>query len=276
MLEPKPCPYCGKPVKNLANHKRFCKLITESNDRIIKPPEPVSKDGVLSPKSVINVANPIIAPVTTIPKRKWYQFWKKRGLTTKQIKEMKSSQPELTDEQKFLKFFGNLPKWTTKKPGWYKTWRLGDRLRHCVLVSRDPKTQDAELFLEYNKELGLLQSDTYFYDMPIKEKGTVFLDADKFGPLINRKDYSADFDIPEDFASSLLNRGIKFGQLAQFKAVLDKIDKMMIICWLLGGLLLLSIIVNILTVHSGNNAIHDLSGQVGNLTSAVNLMRGTP
>lgn len=192
----------------------------------------------------------------------------KKLLTTKEIRELKQKQEaeNLTDEQKFLRFFGNLPVWTTKKPGFITQWRLGKESRHVVWVTPDPKIQDKEGFIPYNKELGLLQTDTGFWDTPVKDKGTIYLDAQKFAPLVNRKEYAAEFDIPEDLMNSEIGRAIAFAQLAQFKDVLKKLDSLKALLYIFGAITALAIIAAFLITYSDNKAIHDMAGQVGNMS----------
>ena len=181
-----------------------------------------------------------------ITKYKKWEFWKwgifkrqpkekkakfpSRLLTENEIRELKSKQAldSITDEQKFLKFFSTLPKWTHNKPGniAYRLakWKSGNFvIKHVVFVDEDGDNKQA--FVPYNQELGFLFTDTGFYDVTLKDTQTIFLDSKKFAPLVNRKNYKDEFEIPEDLANALINIGIGYGQLSQFKALIAEIKK---------------------------------------------------
>jgi len=252
------CPGCGQEKKNLEVHKRYCKgKLLELTQKTQETFE--TKDNI-----VLNTNTP--KAKESLFKR---IFGKKKLLSTQEIREMRIDTEKLTDEQKFQRFFGQLPKWVCKKPGFMEKYRLGTEIKHCVMVSRDPKKEDVELFIPYNKDLGLLQTDKSFWDMPVKEKGTIYLDADKFIPLINGSDYSKDFDIPEDFAVSLLNRGVDFGQLSQFKSLIDEIRADRLIKLVCIGVAVMAIIFALLVMYGENKAYYALADQVSNLSIVI-------
>ena len=193
-------------------------------------------------------------------------------LSTQQIKDMRIDALQLTDIQKFHRFFGNLPKWTARKPGRLASWIIKTNnpntiIKHCVFV--DEAGEDKEAWIPYNKELGLLQSDTDFYDIPIKAGQTIWLDPAKFAPLVNRKQYKDEFDVPEDMANALINTGIGYGQLKGFKDLIAEFKNTKTVMW---GCVIAVIILGLmlfLSVYSENKAIHALSDSVTNLSKAV-------
>ena len=151
-------------------------------------------------------------------------------LTEQEIRELQAKQDlcGLTEEQKFLRFFSSLPKWTHNKPGniAYRLakWRSGKFIiKHVVFVDEDGENKQA--FIPYNQELGFLFTETGFYDVPLKDTQTIFLDSKKFAPLVNRKNYKDEFEIPEDLANALINIGIGYGRLSQFKDLINEIKK---------------------------------------------------
>lgn len=239
------CPNCHKDYKNLPVHQRFCK-------------ENPSKSSDPAGETFLNQSVPLKSPSTPSNnppavdnyKKHFWQFWKKkepktqkeqldkifpsRLLSTQEIKDIKFNNPSnLTDEQKFLRFFGNLPKWTEYKPGWFATkmakWKTKAdfTIKSCVFV--DDEGKNKKCWIPYNPQLGLLFTENGFYDMPLKDVEPIFLDKTKFSPLVNRKNYKDEFDIPEDLAASLVNTGVGFGQMDKFKELIAKIDRLQII-----------------------------------------------
>ena len=282
------CPYCKVYFKNVEVHKRYCKVAMKQETilppelpSIQTPAEPtISKEAGTQTKFIkeeLEKSRMKYFDVIVEPKSIWKRlFGKKNILKTNDIRALRSEPINLTEDQKFKQFFMNLPKWTYKKPGIIEKWRLGTDYRHCVLVSSDPKMEDTEVFIPYNKELGLLHTDKMFYDMPIKEKGTVYLSIDKFRPLVNGDDYSKEFDIPEDFAISLLNRGIDFGQLAQFKDLINEIKTDRMIKLLCIGVTALALIALFLVVYSDNKAVKLLADQVGSMAATIQSIKEQP
>jgi hypothetical protein len=256
------CPNCGKHYNNLGAHR--CKNMAM---------KPVDKP------TLLNEPTPTQTEPTPIIKKSFWDRFKrshklhegipKKLFSTDAIKDSRITSLQLTDEQKFQRFFGNLPKWATKKPGFFQLRRLGKNFRHCVLVSDDPKEKDVECFIPYNKELGVLQTDTGYWDMPVKEKGTIYLHAKKFRPLVNGDDYSKEFDIPEDFATSLITRGIDFAQLAQFSAVLKQISSLKMFLWLFGIVTAIVIIGAVLIIHGYNTSLSTISVHMGNMSEQL-------
>lgn len=77
--------------------------------------------------------DPIEMRVPRLLSKKWWQFWKRKQskqpfptklLSDDKIRERQfiTSKEILTDEQKFLRFFGNLKKWTENRPGRFTKW----------------------------------------------------------------------------------------------------------------------------------------------------------
>lgn len=179
-----------------------------------------------------------IEPTLTITSKKWWQFWKRKQskpsfptklLSEDEIRERQLITSTLTDEQKFLRFFGSLKKWTDNRPGRIKKWiaekKTGNKfdVKHVVFVSEDGNNHQA--YIPYSPALGLLFTEDGYWDVPINGKEPVFIDKNKFAPLINRKKYSDDFDIPEDHAAALVNTAIRQGRLAQFDELIAKINQ---------------------------------------------------
>ena len=229
------CTKCHKDYKNLSVHQRFCKVETSQS------PDP-SGEPILKSNSILSVPPSIShSPDVDNYRKHFWQFWKKKKpktnkfpeklLSTQGIKDIKLNNPVvLTDEQKFLRFFGNLPKWTEYKPGWLATkiakmkTKADFTIKSCIFV--DDEGENKRCWIPYNTQLGLLFTDNGFYDMPIKDTEPIFLDKNKFSPLVNRKNYRDDFDIPEDLAASLVNTGVGYGQLDKFKELIAKIEQL--------------------------------------------------
>lgn len=231
--ELKKCQFCGKESKNVKMHEKYC--INNQNNkepretpqmRIIKPPEEESKEKEPFFSRIRNKVKNLLKR----EKKEEKSRFPTKLLREQEIREQKSRNiiSGLTDEQKFLQFFSTLPKWTHNKPGKiaYRLakWRSGNFvMKHVVFVDEDGENKQA--FIPYNQELGFLFTETGFYDVPLKDTETIFLDSKKFAPLVNRKDYKDEFEIPEDLANALINIGIGYGRLSQFKDLINEIKK---------------------------------------------------
>lgn len=231
-------------------------------------------------KNTVNLANP----------KKWWQFWKpsqpKLQFPTKllnneeiQAKRFADSIKEtssLSDEQKFLKFFGSLPKWTANRPGKWAKWlaekKTGNKfdVKHVVFVSEDGNNKQA--YIPYSQALGLFFTDDGYWDTTVDGKEPIFLDKNKFAPLINRKKYSDDFDIPEDHAAALVNTAIRQGRLAQFDELIAKINQAITIqtlSWI--AVITMGIVIIIITYIQNKHYVAVEQG-LFNLTQVIRAM----
>lgn len=213
-------------------------------------------------------------------KQKLKKKSKEKLLTTSEIREMQIKQEtesSLTCEQKYKRFFGNLKKWKDNKPGAFALWRMKRRypdaiIKHVVFMDEDGDDYK-QAYIYYNRELGYLQTDDAFYDIPLKDTKTIFLDSKRFTPLVNRKNYRDDYDIPEDFAESLVSTGIFYARLTQLKDLMAEIKQMKIVSILAIVGFILILIILFLTTYNANKTIKMMAENIGNMTEAIKTLK---
>ena len=199
-------------------------------------------------------------------------------LSTDEIRKMHEEseikKENLTDEQKFLRFFGNLPKWTEKKPGRIAKWlaqrKTGNKfdVKHVVFV--EEQGQHKQAYIPYNHELGFLFTENGYWDYPINDAEPIFLDKKLFMPLINRKNLMSEFDLSEDYAASLINTGIDYAQLSQFKEVIAEIKSLKTIYTLALIVIFVVVLAIVLVTYIQNKHYTEVASNMFNLTLAVN------
>lgn len=143
-------------------------------------------------------------------------------------------------------------------------------VKHIVFVSEDGNNRQA--YIPYSSALGLLFTDDGYWDIPIDGKEPIFLDKNKFAPLINRKKYSDDFDIPEDHAAALVNTAIRQGRLAQFDELIAKINQAITIqtlSWI--AVITMGIVIIVITYIQNKHYVAVEQG-LFNLTQVVRAM----
>jgi len=166
-----------------------------------------------------------------------------------------------TDEEKFLNFFGNLPRWDIpERKGLKKLFKNKQKYLPCVFVADNEDPRIA--YVPYDPSMTVLTTEEgTVYDIPITGN-VAFFHRDKFMPLVNTRNVSEKYDIPEHHALSLYNLGRSEGQLMAFKELIDNINKLFYTKMVLYAVVAIVLIGSILITKSYGEAVAQITGFV--------------
>lgn len=266
------CPYCGEHFKNVGAHLRYCKA-KQAQEAEVKPE---TKEGYISiddlvSEGLINIKKDELPPRTTErPQRATESKTEEVPHITMQ-ESIETPEPAPATQGDNLKdFISGMPKWTLQPSGFkkfmFKLFNRGKVLKPCVFVSEHntPKV----MFLPYDpkKEVITNPDSGEIYDMPIKGE-IAFYDMDRFRPLIQSRDPSEEYDIPEHYALKLFNLGLSEGQLLAFDDLINQIKKWQAISLISGVVAVAVMIGAFMIIKNYSDALTVAAQEMHNVTA---------
>lgn len=244
MKEKEPCQYCGKPTGNKPMHEKYCIKNPDTIKNVVPTQESQSSSAVppihTGPASPSGVGTP-----DTLPKVSWLD------------KVMGKITPTHDPMDGYKNFFGKMPKFEAKPPGFFKKLLLkkGVEYKNFVFVDKDGCGEVAFLPYDVAKERVVVDKVGYW---PIKVKGeTIFLSKEKLLPLADAPDLSR-FQNSANYVWSVYNGGYQEGISQRFDELMDEINKDRIFKWICLAVAVLALVALAITSYTDGRTINAL------------------
>jgi hypothetical protein len=187
--------------------------------------------------------------------------------------DKKFDDTNMSEQEKIKNLLKDAPLWTGYKPSGITKF-LGEKMNPgksfapCVFVSeaRQPKI----LYLPYEPEKHrLIIPDKGFY-IPSQVAPPFFFHEDYCLELIHTPVLKDRFNVPAHVIESKYNAGIMEGTLKSGKELLDEIKKYKMVCYMLGGIVILSLFLVVFIGYTTDNHVKILADALNNNTRAIN------
>lgn len=288
------CTQCNKEYKNLQAHSRFCKsqstVETTKNIETIPPivddmVESLPNDRVTTKPNLTqelqgcSQTNEYVKADTNThkPKRsikEWLFNMGKRPIIIKSH-DKKYDDTNMTEQERIRNLLKDAPLWTGYKPSGITKF-LGEKMNPgksfapCVFVSeaRQPKI----LYLPYEPEKHRLIIPEKGFYIPSQVAPPFFFHEDYCLELIHTPVLKDRFNVPAHLIESKYNAGIMEGTLKSGKELLDEIKKYKMVCYMLGGIVILALFLVVFIGYTTDNHVKVLAAALNNNTIAINGM----
>lgn len=263
------CPNCGKEnLKNIEVHMKYCKNRAMTQETVLQTPQ----------KSPIQT---LAEPITSKKKISWKEMIFNRGKRPIIINKPNPNYSDdgLTEEQKITNLLKDAPLWTKYKPTGIsakiaKIMNPNVSFASCVFVSEH--SQPKILYLPYEPEKNrLIIPDKGFY-IPSQTSPPFFFHEDYCLELIHSPILKDKFNIPAHVIQAKYNAGLMEGTLKSGKELLDEIKKYKMVCYLLGIIVLVTLVALIGVSYTYDSNYKHIAEQTNNLTNAINNLRMRP
>lgn len=236
-MAPGICPTCKQEYKNIGAHR--CKVAMKPDTPIITKPLPPAEPFILPPQQPKQIKLP----------------WYKRLFSKKQPKEKK--------KVTIMEMFDSLPRWAIKqKKPWGNPKNKNANWIQIVAFSRTrpPKA----VWAEYDGVS--ISIDDMFFPAPHEIRGEIFpYDMDKGVPLLDNSDQYNDMSYWNKLVERVKNMYFTLGLVS---GAGDFTKNIGLILLLVGGCVL-AVLINIILTYTLIKDISAASGQIGNITVAV-------